>query len=54
MLVVSLNCPAKHSEQTKLPFGAVLPVPQTSHGVVRLGLVDTVFSMQSLQASVPF
>jgi hypothetical protein len=54
MCVVSSNCPAKHSEQTKLPFGAVLAVPQTLHGVVRWRSVDAVSSMQFLQASVPF
>ena len=31
--MVSLNCPAKHSEQTKLPFDAVLPAPQISQNI---------------------
>jgi hypothetical protein len=54
VLVVSSNCPAKHSEQTKLPFDAVLPVPQLSHEVVRLRSVDAVSLMHFLQATLPF
>jgi hypothetical protein len=54
VLVVSSNCPAKHSEQDKLPFDAVLPAPQASHGVARLRAVDAVSSRQSLHATAPF
>jgi hypothetical protein len=53
VVVVSLNCPAKHSEQNKLPSRAVLPMPQTSHEVVRLETLDAVSLPHFLHASAP-
>jgi len=50
LFVVSSNWPAKHSEQDKLPFGAVLPVPQASQGVARWRSVAAVSLVHSWQA----
>jgi len=53
VFMVSSNCPAKHCEQSKLLFSAVLPVAQAPHEVLRLRSFDAVFTAQSLQATLP-
>jgi len=51
VFVVSSYCPAKQSEHVVLPGGAVRPVPQVPHGVVRLVSFDAVSSRQFLHAA---